>query len=120
MDVLNDIKELIAEILDIEEKDIDPETYLIRDFDAESIDLLELAVSLNSAFKKKINDNDIFLTNLRDHLAKSKNNGNQAVSRVHTAYPFLSRERVGEILEDLEEGPVLKVKDLVSYIDHAD
>ncbi|MCP4682681.1 MAG: hypothetical protein GY864_10140, partial [Desulfobacterales bacterium] len=89
-----------------------------RDLDAESIDLLELAVSLNSAFKKKINDNDIFLTSLRDHLTESRNNGNQAASCVLSAYPFLNKERVEEILEDLEDGPVLKIKDLVSYIEY--
>lgn len=118
METLSNIKSVIAEILDIDEQDMNPETYLIRELDAESIDLLELAVSLNSAFRKKINDNDIFLTNLRDHLAASENTGKQPADSLLEAYPFLEKQRVDEILMDLDGGPVLKIKDIVRYIEY--
>jgi hypothetical protein len=31
-------------------------------------------------------------------------------------YPFLSRDRVEEILSDLDRGPAVKLKDLVCYV----
>ena len=119
MTTLLNIKKVIAEILDIQEDEIDQETYLVRDLGAESIDLLELAVSLNSVFGKKINEADIFLTNLRQYQAVSEKTGEQPVKCLLDAYPFLEKQRVEEILADLDNGPVLKIKDIVRYIDHS-
>ena len=71
MNTFHEIKNVIMEILDVEEDQILPETYLIRELDAESIDLLELAVSLNTVFKKEIIDDDIFLRKLSPELCMS-------------------------------------------------
>jgi acyl carrier protein len=115
MDVLGEIRESLTEILDLENDDITPETYIVRDLDAESIDLLELSVALNSRFKVEINDDQVFLRTLRVCLNKTNGNGGR-VEGVSKEFPFLSKERIGEILADLEGGPVLKVKDLIAYI----
>ncbi|MEM5786207.1 MAG: phosphopantetheine-binding protein [Syntrophobacteraceae bacterium] len=113
MDLFGEIRESLTEILDVEAEEITPETYIIRDLDAESIDLLELSVSINSRFKVEVNDNEIYLKNLRGCLNGA--NGD-AVNRIAGQYPFLSSERAREIAADLEGGPVLKVKDLMAYI----
>jgi acyl carrier protein len=116
MDILKKIKEILAEILDIDEEEIAPETYLIRDLNAESIDLLELAVALNSAFNIKINDDEIFLRNLRPYLTEAKEKQADEVAYLLENFPFLTKDRMTQILGDLQGGPVLKVKDLVSYV----
>ena len=104
------------DILDIEGLHINEETYLIRDLGVESIDLLELAVSLNAKFKTEINDDVIYLKQLRLFIDEANQQKSDASQSLSEKYPFLSPDRIKEILADLEGGPVLKVKDLISYV----
>jgi acyl carrier protein len=116
MDIFSDIQTSLIEILDIEAAEITPETYLVRDLGAESIDLLELSVALNSTFKVEINDDDLFLRTLRVCLNEAQESQSNTDSTLGEKFPFLGRGRIGEILADLDGGPVLKVKDLMAYI----
>jgi acyl carrier protein len=118
--VLNIYKEVqgaLGEILDLGKGDISPETYIIRQLDAESIDLLELAVELNLRCKVEINDEDIFLRSLRVHLNEAKEEQKDPLDHLMGKFPFLGKKRIADILLDLEDGPVLKVKDVVSYVE---
>jgi acyl carrier protein len=116
MTILNRIIGILSDILDLDPSMVSSESYLVRDLEAESIDLLEIAVTLNSEFKTDINDEEIFLKNLRIYMdeyeAANISWGDYLVGK----YPFLARERIREMVSDLHSGPVLKVKDLVSYI----
>jgi acyl carrier protein len=116
MDAFPKIKDVLMEILDVEEGRITPETYVIRELEAESIDLLELAVSLNTVFKREIIDDDIFLRKLRLYLEEAVQAGRNGSTCLAEKYPFLDQARIKEVLKDMGGGPVLKVKDLVSYI----
>ncbi|MBA4369736.1 MAG: acyl carrier protein [Desulfobacterium sp.] len=116
MNIFETVKQIVADILDIEEEKILIQTYLIRDLGAESIDLLELAVSLNAGFQIEIKDDDIFLRKLRRYLEEAKEKSLDQHSYLAGQYPFLSASRIGEILRVLEGGPVLTIEDLVSYI----
>jgi len=116
MDILEEIKNILAEILDIENRIITPETYLVRELGAESIDLLELAVAINSGFNIDVNDDKIFLRKLRQYVTEAKQQNNDLLQYLVEKFPFLSRKRLEEIVTDLEGGPALKVKDLISYI----
>jgi acyl carrier protein len=117
MDILEEIKKILAEILDIENHIITPETYLIRELGAESIDLLELAVAINSRFNIDVNDDEIFLRKLRQYVTEAKQQNNDLLGYLVEKLPFLSRKRLENIIADLEGGPTLKVKDIISYID---
>ena len=117
MDILEEITEILAEILDIENHNISPETYLIRELGAESIDLLELAVVINSGFNIDVNDDEIFLRKLRQYVTEAKQQNNDLLRYLVERLPFLSRKRLENIIADLEGGPTLKVKDLISYIE---
>ncbi len=119
MEPFDTIKMLLTNILDIREADITPETYIIRDLGAESIDLLELAVALNTAFKIEVIDHEIFLTRLREYITEAEEGGLDMTPHLKQKLPFLSHGRIREIMADLENGPTLKVKDLVGYIEHA-
>lgn len=116
MDIMGKIKEILSEILDIENREMTAETYVVRDLDAESIDLLELAVALNAAFDVDINDDEIYLRRFRLHLMEAKQEGRDAAAYLSGKFAFLSRSRVEEIIGDLPGGPTLKIGDLVSYI----
>jgi acyl carrier protein len=106
MDIFNEIKNILMEILDLEGQAITPESLLMQELGAESIDLLELAAALNARFKIEVREEDIFL---RDTGPRSRESS-----------PFLTEERLKEIAADHTEGPAgvlaVRVKDLVSYV----
>ncbi len=113
---LEKISEVLGDLLDIDPEEISPENYLIRELSAESIDLLEIAVTFNSEFGIDVDDDAIFLKNLRVHLEEAKEKAQDPAEHLCRTYPFLPRERAAEILGDVTDGPVLKVKDLSAYV----
>jgi len=116
MKILDEIKEILTEILDLEDQEITPETYLVRELDVESIDLLELAVALNSRFNIEVSDDDIFLKKFRLYVTEAEQQGTDTFQYVTAKLPFLTKSRAEEIMADLDGGPALKVKDLISYV----
>lgn len=116
MGILEKISGVLADILDVEASDIEAETYLIRDLNVESIDMLEIAVSLNAAFNIKVSENDIFLRNLRPYLIEAEDKGQAKAPCLVEKFPFLTQDRIQEILADLDSGPVIKVKDLAGFV----
>ncbi len=116
MDILKTLCEIIMDIMDVEGQTITAETYLVRELGAESIDLLELSVSINHHFHIAVKDDDIFLRNFRLFMVEAERLEEEPTSYLQERFPFLSAERIMEILTDLETGPAIKIKDLVSYI----
>jgi acyl carrier protein len=116
MDTLFEIRTSLGEILDVEALEITPETYVVRELGAESIDLLELSVALNSRFKVEVNEDEVFLRTLRLFLSEAEKDGQDPLDYLQRKYPFLGEGRLGEILVDMDRGPVLKVKDLTAYV----
>ncbi|HEX7534129.1 MAG TPA: phosphopantetheine-binding protein [Syntrophales bacterium] len=116
MDILTELKKIIEELLDLEDREMTPETLLIQDLGAESIDLLELAVTINSRFKVAVKDDEIFLTRLRLYSTEAKQQGKDTIKYIAVKYPFLGEERIAEIMAHIEEGPQLKIRDVISYI----
>ncbi len=116
MDILETLREIITDIMDVEGQTITAETYLVRELGAESIDLLELSVSINHHFHITVKDDDIFLRNFRLFLVEAERLGEEPAGYLGSRFSFLSAERISEILVDLEAGPALKIKDLVCYI----
>jgi acyl carrier protein len=116
MDILDTLRELITDIMDVEGETLTEETYLVRELGAESIDLLELSVSINHHFHIAVKDDDIFLRNFRLFLVEAERLGKEPVTYLAERFPFLSSARIVNIIADLEAGPALRIKDLVSYI----
>lgn len=114
--LFEEIKEILMAILDVEAGDILPERYLVRDLGVESIDFLELAVSLNGHFKIPVQDDVIFLRNLRLYLAEAKEQAVAPLACLKGHYPFLPQARLEVILSDIDNGPVIQVQDLVEYV----
>jgi acyl carrier protein len=116
MGTFAEIKKILVELLDLEDREISLETYLIQELGAESIDLLELAVTINSRFKITVKDDEVFLTRFRLYLTEAEQQGKDSAPYVAKKYPFLTHERIAEIIAHIDEGPQLKIKDLISYI----
>ena len=118
MNILKEITEILSEILDIENNNnISPETYLIRELDIESIDFLELAVALNSRFKIDVDDDEIFLRKLKQYITEAEQQDKDIVQYLTEKFPFMMQKRLKEIIADIEDGPAIKVKDLISYVE---
>ncbi len=118
MEMYDSIKEIVVDILDVDPDEITPETYLVRELNAESIDMMELAVVLADQMEVEVDEEVIFLRYLRDYLAEAKEIGINSSSMIAEKYPFLSPERIEDILGDLDDGPVLQIKDIVAYIEY--
>lgn len=116
MDIFATVQKIIADILDMEAEEIGHDAYLIKELGVESIDLLELSVELNGAFKIEVNEDEIFLQSLGPYLNEAEETNKDVIPFLKACYPFLTDMRIGEILSDLAHGPVLKVSDIVSYV----
>ena len=106
---------ILAEILDLDPADITPDTYLIRSLKAESIDLLEIGVAMQHQLGIAVDDDSLFLKNVRIVLARAERSGAEPLPALRAEFPHLSEDRLTEILADLPAGPVLQVRDIVSY-----
>lgn len=118
MDTFASIANILEEILDLEPGTVTPETYIMRDLDAESIDLLEIGVAMEQRFRIPVVDDKLFLKSLRMALASAETRGVAPEAALTQTYPHLTAERLSEILRDLEAGPVLKMQDLLAYATH--
>jgi acyl carrier protein len=106
--VFEEIKRLLVEILDIGARKVTPESYLIRDLGAESIDLMELAMALADKYRVEVSEEDIFLRDISNGFSE----GEEEIWA--DRFPFLTAGRLQEIATDTSGGPILKVKDLVT------
>lgn len=116
MQILDKIKQILSEILDVDENEIKYETYLVRELDAESIDLLEAALEFSSEFKIEIKEDDIFLRNLRVLVEQAEETQKDPVETIVDELAHIDRPRLVEMVEELSGGPVLQVGDLERYI----
>ncbi len=115
MNQLETITAILADILDLDPAGITPETYVIRDLRAESIDLLEIGVAMQHRLGIEVDDDTLFLRNMRTVLARAAKAGTAAIDALRGEYPHLDDARLGQMLADQPAGPVLKVRDLAAY-----
>ncbi len=113
------ITTILAEILDLNPADITADTYVIRDLEAESIDLLEIGVAIQHRLGIEVDDDTLFLKDLRILLARAEQNQAAPLDLLTETYPHLDAARLRQILDDAQAGPVLRVCDLVAYVDAA-
>ena len=57
-DIASEVKRIIKEQLDVEEKDIKPESTFIEDLGADSLGLVELVLAFEEAFEIDIPEDD--------------------------------------------------------------
>ena len=58
LDIATEVKRIIKEQLDVEEKDIKPEASFVDDLGADSLGLVEMVLAFESAFNIDIPDED--------------------------------------------------------------
>ena len=146
--ILHGVCTVIAEVLDLDAATLTAETYVFRDLDTESIDLLEYGIGMGRHFGIRMQDSVAFLKDLRVHIAHADSQaedtneeqlggeqftGNQSnlpharreqrVAHLRTVYPHLTEERLAVMLDDLAAStnarPVLRIGDIAAYVRHA-
>lgn len=116
---MNDaIIRIVADIMDVDPATITDQTYLMRDLGAESIDLLEIGVAMQHRLGIPVQDDALFLRDLRLVLLQAEEAGADPAAALAARYPHLAASRIQAILEDLPGGPVLQVGDLLAYAVH--
>ncbi len=58
-DIFEQLKKLIVELLEVDESKVVREASLADDFDADSLDIIELITAVEDAFKIEIPDDDV-------------------------------------------------------------
>ncbi len=58
-EIFDQLKKLIVELLEVDESDVVPEASLADDFNADSLDIIELITAVEDAFKIEIPDDDV-------------------------------------------------------------
>jgi acyl carrier protein len=120
MNQFETITDILAEILDLDPAAITPDTYVIRDLRAESIDLLEIGVAMQHRLGIEVDDDTVFLKNMRTVLVRADKAGTAPLDALRAEYPHLDDARLEAMLIDMETGPVLKVSDLAAYVSAMD
>ena len=68
--VLEKVKAILAEQFDVEEDKITPETSLIDDLDADSLDVVDLLMSIDDEFEVEVPDEEVENIKTVDDLVK--------------------------------------------------
>ncbi len=106
---------VVEEIFEREQGSLSGRTLLMQDLPCESIDLLEIAARISQAAGREVDDEALFLKSLRSRLAEEP--ASEASTLLACEYPWLSRERCGEILEELRSpAPFLRLQDMAAYL----
>ena len=111
------IAAIIGEILDVDPDSIRPETFLIRDLGAESIDLLEIGVAIQHRLGVAVDDATLLLKPAPAIIHQHEPDGaDETLAALARAYPHLGGERLARIPADMAQGPILQVADLLAYV----
>lgn len=113
------VKSILADVLDIKGEEIEGETDIIRSLGAESVDLLEIGLSLEREFGIRVDENKLFLKSFRFYLDEAKQKNIDKIDYLKKNYPFLSKERIRQLVSETQDYiiPSIKIKDLVSYVE---
>lgn len=119
MSIFDQVQAIIIEVLEVEPDEVNLETYVLRDLPTESIDLMEYGVGLTKVCGISVQDETVFLKSFRMHIAEANDKGLEPATHLATIYPHLTPVRIEEMLNTINEGPVLQVRDIVAYVEHA-
>lgn len=119
MSTFDQVQSVIIDVLEVEPEEVTLDTFVLRDLPTESIDLMEYGVGLTRECGVNVHDETVFLKSLRNHIVEAEETGATLDAYLLAQYPHLTAERMTEMLETYKEGPVLKVRDIVVYVDHA-
>lgn len=114
--VLEFLKRKISELINCDESEVTSEAKLVEDLGFESIDFLELSMTLSQHYRVEMDEKSAFLSGFRP-LARDGAR-EHVLKKLTEAYPHLPEVEIERILIEAPHGNVLNVNHLVYYIEH--
>ena len=119
METEKKVKEILVDILGVEEEEVKLESNLVDDLAAESIDFVDIAYALEKEFDVgKINPGDIFPTFMLEPNVIDENGKitADATKRLTEEYPHIGQELIDDLEENGNENAFLTVSTLVNFV----
>lgn len=114
--VLDFLRRKISELINCDESEVTSEAKLVEDLGFESIDFLELSLTLSQHYRIDMDEKTAFLSGFR--LIANGGAREQALERLAKTYPHLPEVEIERILIEAPHGSVLNVSHLAYYIEH--
>ncbi|MDO5537257.1 MAG: phosphopantetheine-binding protein [Desulfovibrionaceae bacterium] len=117
IDALACIRTIVAEIFERDPDTLGPETRLMQDLPCESIDLLEIAARVSQRAGREVDDEALFLRNLRALVAERP--GDDPAAVIAANFPWLAPSRVESAVADMRSpAPFVTLADMAAYLDY--
>ncbi|MCE5244620.1 MAG: phosphopantetheine-binding protein [Syntrophobacteraceae bacterium] len=114
--VLEFLRRKISELINCDESEVTSEAKLVEDLGFESIDFLELSMTLSQHYRIDMDEKTAFLSGFRPIATGGARE--QVLKRLAEAYPHLPESEIERILDEAPHGKVLNVSHLAYYIEH--
>ncbi len=114
--ILQYLQRCISELINCDEDEVIPDAKLVEDLGFESIDFLELSMTLSQEYRFEIDDKALFLSQFRPLIESGSRD--EVLQNLVEAYPHLEKTELEAMLREAPRGNVLKVSHLARYIEH--
>lgn len=117
-EVYEDLKEILADALGVEEDEVTPEATLVGDLGAESIDFLDIMHRLEQKFSIDINNSDLFPDDIlkNEEYVQDGKVTPSGLAEMKKRLPFLDLTRLEENPSVSTFNQLLTVGDLCSFV----
>ncbi len=108
---------IVADIFERDKASLNAGTYLMQDLPCESIDLLEIAARISREARREVDDDALFLRNVRTLVYENPDTSAEDVLVRH--FPWIDEERRTKIAREIESpAPFVTLGDMAMYLDY--
>lgn len=108
---------IVADIFERDKASLSAGTHLMQDLPCESIDLLEIAARISREARREVDDDALFLRNVRTLVYEHSDDSAEDVLAGH--FPWIDEERRAQIAHEIESpAPFVTLGDMAMYLDY--
>ncbi len=115
-EILDRLRDIISDLINCDPQEVKPQANLVEDLGFESIDFLELGFTIGHIYGMEVDEKALFLADFRPLIHGAGHD--EALEKLHRAYPHLPVHQLEQMLREASGGNVLRVDHLVRYIRH--
>ncbi|MEH0021903.1 MAG: phosphopantetheine-binding protein [Desulfobacter sp.] len=112
------VRDVLVDVLDLDEDEIELDSHLMDDLAAESIDFVDIAFNLEKKFKMKINPGDIFPAFLQE-VTIFNDDGTltaEVADRFEKDYPHITCDQLEAFCEEKNGELFFTVETIVNFV----
>ncbi len=118
MSVMDDVITIICDIFDRDPSEVGPDTELVADLGAESVDFLELAMMLEDRFGIEVRPEKAFLQDFKSVYNSALTDGRDPFTALRMEFPYMTEERIRYHVDRIGRTASLAVLDIAAYVEH--